>query len=947
MARAIGSAKRSSAAVAADTLARDDEDGPVEIALNLAPFLAPYRRNTRLTIRVERLPHRGRLTRGRNNGDRSYSLMPDELDGLSYLPPEGMNEPHTLTVRLINLEGGEGATLAVHDYPIEGKAAEGSAVEKPDAAAKPVSDARNSAELRRLRDELGRLQTELGAREEELEVTRAEFELAEQSRQRVEAELSAARAGREKELRDRLAAVQADAARRLDDAHRAWEAEHAGDSASSTQAVQTALDHARTEWRRETDATIAKAQSTWKAEEAARASAADARFQQQLAAASAEAKTRAERAEADLAKARMAAGSAARGAVEAEVAKAQTAWRAEEAARFTAAESRWRQQFAAVAEEAKARAERAEAELAKTRMAAGTAARSAIETEVAKAQSAWKADEAARFAAAESQWREQSGRALAEAARRGEDADKEAGRLRNELNAARASVTASEAKLARAEVAWKAEEAGRLFTAEARWQQQSAKPLAEMKARAELAETELDKLRSEADTLRNQSSDMESRRLTEGVELTSLRVELATAQAALSKRETELQDARGAADRAWSAMEDSRDIWKREADANLANAEASWKSAEAARIAAAEAQWRDQVAKELSEANARATKAEAELVQVRTESTAIRTASESDADRPGESIVQLRQMLADREAELTQARAAAEKSTPTDTRELAAARAKIAELDKAFEDWKADETPRLAAAETRGHNHSVKMLAEAQGKQKLAEKALAHLQSQVEKLRERTDDAELFRLRDQVATFEAALAERDIELVQARAEANQARDRWARESQAKQEKLDQAEVEQRNKQSHKLVRDIAIVAVLALAAIVLYPRVEPVFVYGWIPNLEALATGRNVSLSDFTRAPSAAPAAAVKPAATPAAPPQPTTVALRAANVRSDPSTSASVIAKLPRGVQVTLMERRGSWVHVAIAAGGGKTQDGWVYRTFLADSAASSATGN
>jgi hypothetical protein len=926
MARAVGSAKRSSTAVAADTLARDD-DGPVEIALNLAPLLAPYRRHTRLTIRVERLPHRGRLTRGRNNGDRSYSLMPDELDGLTYLPPEGMNEPHTLRVRLINLEGGDGATLAVHDYPIEGEAAEPVAVEKPTTASKPNADARSTAELRRLRDELGRLQTELSARDAELEVARAEFDLAEESRQRVEAELSAARAGRDKELRDRLAA-NAEAARKLDEARRSWEAEHTAKASSSDATLQSALEQARTEWRREAEAALARAQAAWRAEEGARQAAAEAGWRQQSTAALADAKMRAERAEGELAKARMAAaGAVGRAEAEAELAKAQAAWKAEESARFAAAEARWRQQFGAVAEEAKARAERAEAELAKARVTAGTATRGAIEAEVAKAQSAWKAEEAARLSAAESQWRERSDRALAEAAKRGEGADKEAARLHIELSAARTSVTVAEAKLANAETAWKAQEAARLAAAEARGQQQSAKSLAELKARAELAEIEVGKLRAEVDGLRNQNSDADSRRVSEGAELTNLRVELATAQAALAKRDTELQDARGAADRAWSAMEDSREIWKREADAALANAEAGWKAGEAARLAAAELQWREQAAQQLSDADARAAKAEAELVQARADVKATRSVGDAETGRVPQEATALEQTLTNREAELAKARA-----------ELSAAQSKAAEIEKTLAEWQDNEAPRLAAAETRGHNHSVKMLAEAQGKQKQAEKALAHLQSQVEKLRERTDDAELFRLRDQLAALEAAVAERDIELVQARAEANQARDRWARESQAKQEKLELAEAEHRHKQGSRLVRDIAIVAVVVLAAIVFYPRLEPMVVNGWIPGLQAMASGRDVSLSDFTPAP-ASTATAAKPAAAPAAPPQSTAVSLRTANVRSDPSTSASVIAKLPPGVQVNVMERHGSWVHVAMMAGG-KKEDGWVYRTFLQDSA-------
>src|SRR5882672_5997114 len=65
-----------------------DEALPSPIALDLGPLVAPYRKHGRLSLRVERLPHRARLSRGHNNGDRSWSLMSDELEGLSYLPPK-------------------------------------------------------------------------------------------------------------------------------------------------------------------------------------------------------------------------------------------------------------------------------------------------------------------------------------------------------------------------------------------------------------------------------------------------------------------------------------------------------------------------------------------------------------------------------------------------------------------------------------------------------------------------------------------------------------------------------------------------------------------------------------------------------------------------------------------------------------------------------------------
>src|SRR5215469_16733325 len=91
---------------------------PAGIPLELVPLLSPFGRDRLLSLRVERLPSRARLSRGRNNGDSSWSLTRDELDGLLYLPPQGAKDTPTLSVRIIGLGVDNGATLAVHDFPV-------------------------------------------------------------------------------------------------------------------------------------------------------------------------------------------------------------------------------------------------------------------------------------------------------------------------------------------------------------------------------------------------------------------------------------------------------------------------------------------------------------------------------------------------------------------------------------------------------------------------------------------------------------------------------------------------------------------------------------------------------------------------------------------------------------------------------------------------------------
>ena len=148
--RLSGFAKSRTAAAealaAAATLARGIEDTPGEIALDLAPLIAPYRKHGRLSLRVERLPNRARLSRGHNNGDRSWSLMSDELDDLAYLPPKGALEICTLAIRIVSADGG---TLALIDYPLAPDGAPLPAIAETPVAPRHAPEV-DQAELRRL-----------------------------------------------------------------------------------------------------------------------------------------------------------------------------------------------------------------------------------------------------------------------------------------------------------------------------------------------------------------------------------------------------------------------------------------------------------------------------------------------------------------------------------------------------------------------------------------------------------------------------------------------------------------------------------------------------------------------------------------------------------------------------------------------------------------------------
>src|SRR4051812_3656613 len=87
------------------------------IPLNLAPLIAPHKKKRgRLSIRVERMVQRSRLSAGQNKGDGIWSLATDELEDLEYLVPDSVHDPHTLVIRIINLDGDSATTVAALDF---------------------------------------------------------------------------------------------------------------------------------------------------------------------------------------------------------------------------------------------------------------------------------------------------------------------------------------------------------------------------------------------------------------------------------------------------------------------------------------------------------------------------------------------------------------------------------------------------------------------------------------------------------------------------------------------------------------------------------------------------------------------------------------------------------------------------------------------------------------
>ena len=347
---------------------------PGGIPLVLAPLLSPYRQHGHLSLRVERLQNGARLSKGSNNGDRTWSLTVDDLDGLTYLPPEGMDEAHTLAIRILSLDGEHGATLAVLDLPVSpGDALSGLA---PPVAAAPGSDADvdDDVEVRRLRDQLVEVKASLAAREAELAEMRQMLEhaRAEGLKQATETDLTAARTAWEAQLKERLAEAAAEAATNLEKSRAAWQAEQEGRFGNLEARAEDRIEQARERWQQEAKAALSKTEATWKADEAVRLAAAEARWREESVRALAEAKARFERAEAALAEAR------ADGRIEqarerwqqeakAALSMAEATWKANETVRLAAAEARWQKETVRALAEAKARFEGAETALAEAR----------------------------------------------------------------------------------------------------------------------------------------------------------------------------------------------------------------------------------------------------------------------------------------------------------------------------------------------------------------------------------------------------------------------------------------------------------------------------------------------------------------------------------------------------------------------------------------------------
>ena len=645
MAQRASGIARTTAAVRPDRAARSSADANADaraIPLDLTPIVEPYKGSSRrLAIRVERVPPLARLSRGRNNGDGSWSLATDELDGLAYIAPDNFRSTHTLSVRVVSVE--DAATVAVLDYAVSPNVTPMDLLPARIASSRAAS---NDTKLSRIEDELERVRAALTAHESVLAETlqKAGQAAAGASHEAIERALAKARADWEAERDRQLGETASFWTAELKRCRDSWQAEHDTQLVALGERARKELEEARERWQSEAAAALAKAERNWKSGEAARLAAVEAQWKERLATKPALARANAdevaarEHLETELHRTRQELSDALSTLAERESALAQSrlehqqdierlkvendaalrgaerAWRAEEEKRLSQAEVRWRAESESLYAELKTQADRAEASLKEARAEASSRVGQAqIDAQNARDRAEHELRELkVQFSTLQKRLIEREAEISQLVAKAAESTTN--GRL--EIQRA----------LRQAEETWKSEEDARLAAAKAVWRKDSVRLAAEARAEGDLA--------------REQQAS----------ELAQLREGLAARQASLAEREVEL-------DRLRRESEQAFDILKRQSEDALRQAERAWKAEEAARLSAAKAQWNDDLSAALAEATQRYQQAETALAQQRARTEAdLRRGG--DGDHLNREIAVLQAALATCEKELAQLRAA-------------------------------------------------------------------------------------------------------------------------------------------------------------------------------------------------------------------------------------------------------------------------------------------------
>lgn len=745
---------------------------PDPIPIDLAPLVAPYRRHGRLTVRVERMPTRARLSRGHINSDRSWSLALDELDGLTYMPASAMDAATTLAVRVIRLDGGDGGTIALLEYPVV-----------PEESAESADTAIDGSELRGLREELAKLKTSLAIRDAELARVKqnAGPEKIELPRETIDAELAALRESWEAEAEARIAAAVKEATATMSKLRGAARASDDARLAKIEKSAEDRLSQERERWEKDADAALTKAEKDWKDAEAARLAAAEAAWQKRSEKAFAEAAAQLEKTkippQGETARAR--ADEAEKRKLRDDLAKAKA----------TLAE-----RDADLARE-KSNAKQTQDAAGKLKDADGE--RERLRTDLANAKAALAEREAEHE-------RERSNvRETRFEAGKLRDADTERQHLRNELARSKSLLAERERDLKQAQDDAKAKgEAAYLASTRAVGELEKAK--AQLAAREE----ELNRLRSGAETARSEADTLRS----DSAELKRVRGELATRDAELARLRKENKDALRQAER--------------ESDRALKDAEKRWQDAEAERLVAAEEKWRTRSNEDV----ARVTTELRELEGRAREDAAHHKGREDILAESRDAQAALKKLLASRDEDVVRLKAEHEQARERWAQETETA------LSNAQQAWKVAEASRTSALEGQWQENAAAALRDMTTRAKKAESVLAETRTQMEALRHRGDTADFLRLRKELNSVQGQLARRDAELTQLRSDHELERERLATQARAAVQKADQQwrqedeEPEERGARAQAtwhLIRNLLVAAVFGGLAMVGYYKVAP------------------------------------------------------------------------------------------------------------------------
>ena len=789
---------------------------PKGVTLDLLPLLAAYGRDRRVAMRIERMPSRARLSRGRNNGDGSWSVTRDELDGLSYIAPKNAKESPTLVVRIIGLESDNGATLAVLDYPVLDEE-ETERIESETAA---TDSAQREAEFRQLRAELTKTKAALRANQ---------------------TELSSARQLWEAELEERLADATNDAAVTLDRNRTQWQVQAKERAAKLEARFAEQLAEAREALKRDDETERAKTEAAWKEAEAARFAAAEAKWREQIARALARESAERTRIEVSLSAAR---ADAERNSADAnelrslrdevETLRADLTDRDAKLAEAQSAAKKAHERARAVAERGsadgsellglrdevetlRANLSDRDAKLAEAQSAAkearerarmvterGSADGSEIRTlrDEVETLRANFSDRDTELAEAQSAAKEALERARV-VAERGSADGSELRNLRDEVETLRANFSDRDAKLAEAQSAAK-EALGR------------ARVVAE---RGSADGSELRRLRDEVETLRANLSDRDTklaevqsvaneahkrarlvteRGAADGSEIRSLRDEVETLRARSFRSRSEAgrrpgrgeRSARGRAccgarggDPRGKGVEGGRDGADCPRGDQMAVAIRARARRDGEKVESAE----KALADERKNKEARRPDG-AELHELRNELAAAQAALKerdskerrdtSETRRAKDALRQVQLTLEQRNSELAEAQTAAKEAAERASNDVEIA------LAKAEKEWEERETARFAEAKTHWQEQSSRVLKKARLKLEGAEAALAEARAQANSAHDLREGAELRRLRTEFAAARTKMTELETELAQAQVAAGRARERTREEVEA-------------------------------------------------------------------------------------------------------------------------------------------------------------------